>query len=108
MLDMPKKMDEERKASESTEGPYDSNKNFIFIVDPFIQYFTRVLYTFNDEDDSDNIQSEPVLFVNAAVLVVGVTNNLHYCVLEKAGSDSNGGSTRSSMRDSQVVQKMLK
>ena len=55
MLDMPKKMDEERKASKSTEGPYDSNKNFIFIVDPFIQYFTRVLYTFNDEDDPDNI-----------------------------------------------------
>lgn len=53
-----------------------------------------------------------MLYVNSAVLIVGLGYNLYYCVLEKAQSDrpsdfNRFGSVVSSHRESIIVERLL-
>lgn len=62
---------------------YDTDKDFIFVVQPFTNTFSRILYP----SFSSNGESKPVIFINDEVLVVAQGFKVQYCPTEAFQSE---------------------
>lgn len=79
---------------------YDAHLNFIFVVQPFTCGFARILYPLDNEDSlsdtgsqklpEDESRSEPVLFINDELLIVGEGYQIRYCNTDQFSAFTQG------------------
>jgi hypothetical protein len=71
---------------------FDSDKNFIYAVQPFSCNFARILYsTFGRNQNDDNTPENPVIFINDEILAIAEGKDLFLCNTDSFFEDNKNG-----------------